>query len=64
MKKLINLLIDYDRYFVMSDDHRIYEAGLDQEKKILDEIKNHELHDMLSYLESLKEDIIKFKNKL
>jgi hypothetical protein len=48
----------------MSDDHRIYEAGLDQEKKILDEIKNHELHDMLSYLELLKADIIKFKNKL
>lgn len=64
MKKLINLLIDYDRYFMMSDDHRIYETGLEQEKKILEEVSKHELSDMLSYLELLKTDIIKFKNKL
>jgi hypothetical protein len=64
MKNLIKLLMDYDRYFVMTDDHRIYEAGLNLENKLLEEVKKYELHEMLSYLESLKTELITLKNKL
>lgn len=63
MKQLIKLLLDYDSYYAMTDDPRRFDEGLAHENKLLEEVKKYELHEMLSYLESLKIELITLKNK-
>lgn len=62
IKELVKQLADYDRYYTMSDDHRRYEAGLNLENRLKAGLKENQLHEVLSYLESLKMEAIRLYN--
>ena len=64
IKAIVKQLVDYDRHYAMTDDHRRYEAGLNAENKLKAELKEHQLHEVLSYLESLKMEAITLYNHL
>jgi len=64
IKSAVKQLVDYDPYYGMSDDPRWYEAGLNAENKLKAELKEHQLHEVLSYLESLKMEAIRLYNQI
>jgi hypothetical protein len=58
MKQLLEKIIAHDFYYMMSDDHRRYEEGLETDKALTDEIKKHQLPSLLGYLDILRSEII------
>jgi len=56
MKQLLEKIIAHDFYYMMSDDHRRYEEGLETDKAL--EIKKHQLPSLLGYLDILRSEII------
>lgn len=64
MKKLLQLANDHDFYYRMSDDARWYDKGLETEKKLQEEVNNHDVDKIIIYLDELKQNLINLhKNK-
>lgn len=64
MKKLLQLAINHDFYYQMSDDSRWYDKGLETESQLRDEVNNHDVDKIIIYLDELKKNIINLhKNK-
>jgi hypothetical protein len=62
MKNIIKMLADYDPYYVMTDDHRRYDEGLQLENKIKQELKGIELAAVLNKLDRMKDTLTTLKN--
>lgn len=64
MKELLKRVINHDFYYRMSDDARWYDKGLETEKKLQEEVNNHDVDKIIIYLDELKQNLINLhKNK-
>ena len=59
MKNIISMLAEHDWDYIMSDDPNNFRRGLENERKIRNELMKYELNSIISNLEFIKERVTK-----
>lgn len=60
---IINLLASHDWYYYFSDDPRKYDAGLESEKKLREELMKRDRDDVIHSLQFLIKKVNEFYNQ-